>query len=558
MALFGPPNIEKLKSKGDVKGLIKVLTTEKESDIRSKAAEALGELQDAQAIRTLIAALKDIDKFVRFQAAAALVKIDSKNSAVSAVPVFIEAVEKGYDWVGSRAIESLGKIGDPRAIEPLLVALKKQSRRDSLRITEEALNKIDPNWRKTEEGKSAVMKLVPLLKDKSFEVCTNVKKALIMIGESVTEPLFTALLYDYSGPNYAEEILQEINPNWVNSETARHAIPMFIGALKDNDFHVREAADKLLVRLGIAWRDSEMGNAVIPILIAALKDTDFHIRWTVVKVLGEIASRNVMEPLIMELKDIDDSVRDQATKALENIDPNWRRSQEIKSALPNFLEALKDNNPRVRVDAAKGLGKIGDISSVGPLVEALKDEDFVVRWVTADSLGAIGDPSVVEPLISLLKDNDKFVRLHAASALCNIGDPRAIEPFISSLKDEDNNVRKKLAEGLGNFGDTKAVEPLSALLDDINSGVRKEAEEALKKITPHASEIIKEFKRIQVGMTMPEVLEILGVPTSQTAGTSMSGPKGAPKNCVVWDKPEGKYQLLFEGDVLVQIYSKPS
>jgi hypothetical protein len=29
MALFGPPNIEKLKEKGDLKGLTKVLTTEK-------------------------------------------------------------------------------------------------------------------------------------------------------------------------------------------------------------------------------------------------------------------------------------------------------------------------------------------------------------------------------------------------------------------------------------------------------------------------------------------------------------------------------------------------
>lgn len=557
MPIFGPPNIEKLKAKGDVKGLLKVLTTEKENDFRSKAAEALGELQEVQAIEPLTAILKDNDKFVRFQAAFALVRIDVKKAS-PAIPVFFEAIEKSYEWGHSKAIEALGKIGDPRAIEPLLTALKKQ-RRDSLRLTEDALKKIEPEWRETESAKSAALKLIPLLKDKSFEVCMNVKKTLIMIGASITDLLYSALLYNYSGPNHAEEILEEIKPGWINSEEAVEAVPMLIGALKDNDFHAREAADKLLVRMGIAWRGTPIENTVIPLLMTGLKDNDFHIRWTVVKVLGEIASRNVMEPLITSLMDGDDSVRDQAAKALDNIDPNWTKSKEIKNALPRFLQSLKDSDKRIRADAAKALGKIGDSSTVNALSETLKDEDFVVRWVAADSLGNIGDASAVEPLAALLKDQDKFVRLHAASALCSIGDPRAVDSFIASIKDEDNNVRKKLAEGLGIFGDPKSVAPLASLLDDINPAVRKEAEEALKKITANAGEIIREYKKIQVGMTMPEVLEILGFPTSQTAATyqAQGVQKGPQRNYVVWDKPEGKYQLLFEADVLVQIYSKP-
>ena len=42
---FGPPNIEKLKEKRDVKGLIKALS-HKEWNIRRDAAKALGELND--------------------------------------------------------------------------------------------------------------------------------------------------------------------------------------------------------------------------------------------------------------------------------------------------------------------------------------------------------------------------------------------------------------------------------------------------------------------------------------------------------------------------------
>jgi len=43
MSLFGPPNIEKLKAKGNVNGLIKALS-HKECAIRCQAAEAWGRL----------------------------------------------------------------------------------------------------------------------------------------------------------------------------------------------------------------------------------------------------------------------------------------------------------------------------------------------------------------------------------------------------------------------------------------------------------------------------------------------------------------------------------
>jgi HEAT repeat protein len=249
-------------------------------------------------------------------------------------------------------------------------------------------------------------------------------------------------------------------------------------------------------------------------------------------------------------------VRDQAAIALENIDPNWRNDEAVKNTLPALMAVLNSSNARTRSDAAKALGKIRDASAVESLVSVLKDEDFVVRWVAADSLGEIKDPAAVEPLIALLHDSDKFVRLHAVSALGNIGDPKAVSAFIEALRDEDNNIRRKAAEILGKFKDPSAIEPLTALLKDSTPAIRNEAEDALKKITPLATEIIRKYKKIQQGMSMVEVMEILGTPTSQTL-SAPAGPKVPQKNFVVWDKPEGKYQLLFEADMLVQIYSKP-
>ena len=42
MPLFGPPNVEKLKAKGNVKGLIKALDYKKDASVRRAAAKALG------------------------------------------------------------------------------------------------------------------------------------------------------------------------------------------------------------------------------------------------------------------------------------------------------------------------------------------------------------------------------------------------------------------------------------------------------------------------------------------------------------------------------------
>ena len=58
MGLFGPPNIDKMKSKCDIKGLVKALEYEKEVSIRKSAAEALSEIFGSDKA-SLVAVLKD-------------------------------------------------------------------------------------------------------------------------------------------------------------------------------------------------------------------------------------------------------------------------------------------------------------------------------------------------------------------------------------------------------------------------------------------------------------------------------------------------------------------
>ena len=102
MPLFGPPDIEKLKAKGNIKGLIKALSYKKDDAIRQAAAQVLVEIRlsedfleaskkigDSRAVKPLIVIFNDKDPNVRCS-----------------------------------AVKALGKIGNAKAAEPLLAILK--------------------------------------------------------------------------------------------------------------------------------------------------------------------------------------------------------------------------------------------------------------------------------------------------------------------------------------------------------------------------------------------------------------------------------------------------
>ena len=88
---FFKPNIEKMKAKKDVGGLIKALK-DKDGGVRVSAAEALGKIGYAGAIESLVQVLNDEERDVR-----------------------------------SEAAEALGKIKEERAVEPLIHALKDEN-----------------------------------------------------------------------------------------------------------------------------------------------------------------------------------------------------------------------------------------------------------------------------------------------------------------------------------------------------------------------------------------------------------------------------------------------
>lgn len=69
------PDIEKLKEKKDVNGLVKALCYKKDDKVRRDAAIILGDMGDLKVLQPLIATLKDEDENVRINVVIALKKI---------------------------------------------------------------------------------------------------------------------------------------------------------------------------------------------------------------------------------------------------------------------------------------------------------------------------------------------------------------------------------------------------------------------------------------------------------------------------------------------------
>jgi len=344
MVLFGPPDIEKLKARRDVDGLIKALSYQESGQVRRDAVRALGELRDALAEEPLIAALKDEEPYVRSHAAEALGKIGDAH----AVEPLIAAL-KEEKAMRTSAAEALGRIGNARAVEPLIAVLKDKETYVR-KYAAEALGKI---------GTPAVEPLIAALKDKATYVRDAAAETLGKIG---WQP----------GKDEAGAVYWIAKRNW--EECVRIGAP---------------AVEPLIDRLNyeaaaVAWGKIGDAHAVEPIIAA----------------LGKIGTPAV-EPLIAALKDKDTYVRRAAAETLDKIGwqpgkdetgaaywigkRNWEECVRIGApAVEPLIAALKEEG--MRESAAMALGKIGDAHAVEPLIAVLKDNHAVVRRNVAEAL----------------------------------------------------------------------------------------------------------------------------------------------------------------------------
>lgn len=261
--------------------VLRLLSNDRDDDVRNKAISLLGEIRDDRAADLLIASLKDKESFVRYN-----------------------------------AITSLGKIRDPRGVTPLIKVLLKDSSWDARGHAAEVLAEIDSEWQKDKSVKMAVPEFVTFLRNENSSVRRNAATILGKIGDSVAvKPLIRVLLKDtkwevkyraaialgnIGDPRAVEPLVKALNDK---DPTARDGAVMGLGKIKDR-------------------------RAVEP-LISTLKDPKTYVRKRAAEALGNIGDLRAVEPLIVYLSNLKESDTFEARNALRDLTKkDFRTTQE--------------------------------------------------------------------------------------------------------------------------------------------------------------------------------------------------------------------------------------
>ena len=166
---------------------------------------------------------------------------------------------------------------------------------------------------------------------------------------------------------------------------------------------------------------------------------------------------------------------------------NWRY-------IPTYLllRKLRSESAEMRAYAAEGLGGVGDVHAVAPLIDALDDNNSTVRRFAISSLGKIRDDRATDVLIPFLQDEEADMRCAAAIALGELGlsedrfstpPVQIIEALINSITDSDRGVCSAAIVALGRIGNLQAVSALNALAESTDSEwIRRYISEALHQI----------------------------------------------------------------------------
>ncbi|BAZ68082.1 hypothetical protein NIES4106_28410 [Fischerella sp. NIES-4106] len=264
---------------------------DEDSDVRIRAAEALGKIGSSEAVEVWKLALNNKYSNVRIRAAEALVKIGSSE----VVEVLKKALNDEDFRVRSRAANALVKIGSSEAVKVLKLAFNHED--SDVRIR--AANALE------EIGSSEAVEVLKLaLNHEDSDVCIIAAKALGEIGSSeAVEVLKQALNHeDFDVRIRAAEALGEIGSS--------EAVEVLKQALNHEDSDVCIIAAAL----------GEIGSSeAVEVLKQALNHEDSDVRWRAAAALGKIGSSEAVEVLKLALNNEDYDVRWRAAAALGKI-----------------------------------------------------------------------------------------------------------------------------------------------------------------------------------------------------------------------------------------------
>jgi len=135
--------------------------------------------------------------------------------------------------------------------------------------------------------------------------------------------------------------------------------------------------------------------------------------------------------------------------------------------MQGLIRQLNALNLKVRVEAARSLGRSGSRDAVKPLLNAQSSSNDELRQAASDSLLLLGAKfDIIPDVMARVALPNFYSRKAAIWVLGRLGDRRAFEIVCSALRDKEAMVRRAAAYALGRFANSEAIPVLSAVVNN--------------------------------------------------------------------------------------------
>jgi len=366
------------------------------------------------------------------------IKEAGQKRMYEAVPALIEVLYEPDSTISLAAAESLGEIGDPRAIEPLLEV----SRRSDAMLIREIPEEIAGTMHIGSEAEDAEM-------NEGSANPYNFKELVVFKIDQLPREYFLA----DGSPIPRKDLV--------------------VKGLQDNNQQMRQMAAKAAIGL-----DHE---EIVEPLMAAL-DNPFEVesvRFMAAEALGGMQNEKSVECLLKALKDDNVAVRYSAAAALSG-----RKENRVINAL---IESLKDNDKYVRSSIAYALGASGEPLAMQALFSAVGDESEVVRFSAAKALAFFSADEVIDEVNIRLQAGDRRNIPVLLEVLGQIKDKRSVEILRKYLNDFDSEISYKASLAL--MGQEN-----EDIIDDLIQASRRIDEELMRLIRETPGDFVSGLK----------------------------------------------------------------
>lgn len=471
----------------DVVPEIEELLRAEEADVRGYAALTLGLRGDPRPIPALVAALADVESNVRVPAIEALGKLQAGD----AVDELVKIVEAGDFSTAFPALDALGEIGDGRIAHHLLPQLA------------------DPFWQPAvieALGKLGNEDVVPSLLEfllNSPEFAGPIARSVCQIHRRYVE-LFgngkavREIVRNRGGSSLVSALRNGLVTASRNDLLALTTLLVWCPGSDVDAFLVEQLQSPPLDRLEIEQL-SQRGAVVIPALLNLLKSGDEQSCIAALEALSRMRDERSYAPALALLQHPSAGVRQAAVALLNSLGhealatdlPELLRDPEplvrdaavrvaaysgIPSCFDLVFELANTGDAAVCRAALAHLPMLDDIRVTPSLIQALQDNDPRIRATAVNALAEVEDPQVVPWLQRALSDSDVWVRYHAARALRHADFERhSLEALTScALHDAAMQVRISATEALGDYG-SAAIPTLLIVAEDSESDLAQAA-----------------------------------------------------------------------------------